>query len=206
MVPQSLYVVFLKRFTDLLFSLIILMLLSPLLLLLAILLSWSYRGTPFFIQTRPGLNEKPIRVIKFKTMNDKKDDNGSLLPNHLRITGMGKILRELSLDELPQLINVLIGEMSLIGPRPLLFKYIPLYSDEQKKRHLVRPGITGWAQVNGRNTISWTKKFEYDVWYVENVSFLLDLRIYWYTVLKALKAEGINAGENVTMPPFDGKN
>lgn len=206
MVPQSLYVVFLKRFTDLLFSLIILMLLFPLLLLLAILLSWSYRGTPFFIQTRPGLNEKPIRVIKFKTMNDKKDDNGSLLPNHLRITGMGKILRELSLDELPQLINVLIGEMSLIGPRPLLFKYIPLYSDEQKKRHLVRPGITGWAQVNGRNTISWTKKFEYDVWYVENVSFLLDLRIYWYTVLKALKAEGINAGENVTMPPFDGKN
>lgn len=206
MVPQSLYVVFLKRFTDLLFSLIILMLLSPLLLLLAILLSWSYRGTPFFIQTRPGLNERPIRVIKFKTMNDKKDDNGSLLPNHLRITGMGKILRELSLDELPQLINVLIGEMSLIGPRPLLFKYIPLYSDEQKKRHLVRPGITGWAQVNGRNTISWTKKFEYDVWYVENVSFLLDLRIYWYTVLKALKAEGINAGENVTMPPFDGKN
>lgn len=206
MVPQSLYVVFLKRFTDLLFSLIILMLLSPLLLLLAILLSWSYRGTPFFIQTRPGLNEKPIRVIKFKTMNDKKDDTGSLLPNHLRITGMGKILRELSLDELPQLINVLIGEMSLIGPRPLLFKYIPFYSDEQKKRHLVRPGITGWAQVNGRNTISWTKKFEYDVWYVENVSFLLDLRIYWYTVLKALKAEGINAGENVTMPPFDGKN
>ena len=206
MVPQSLYVVFLKRFTDFLFSLIILMILSPLLLLLTILLSCSYRGTPFFIQTRPGLNEKPIRVIKFKTMNDKKDDNGSLLPNHLRITGMGKILRELSLDELPQLVNVLIGEMSLIGPRPLLFKYIPLYSDEQKKRHLVRPGITGWAQVNGRNTISWTKKFEYDVWYVENVSFLLDLRIYWYTVLKALKSEGINAGENVTMPPFDGKN
>ncbi len=206
MVPQSMYVVFFKRFTDLLFSLIILMLLSPLLLLLAILLSCSYRGTPFFIQTRPGLNEKPIRVIKFKTMNDNKDVNGILLPNHLRITGLGRILRQLSLDELPQLVNVLIGDMSLIGPRPLLFKYIPLYSDEQKKRHLVRPGITGWAQVNGRNTISWTKKFEYDVWYVENVSFLLDLRIYWYTVLKALKAEGINAGENVTMPPFDGKN
>lgn len=200
------YVVFFKRFTDLLFSLIILMLLSPLLLLLAILLSCSYRGTPFFIQTRPGLNEKPIRVIKFKTMNDNKDVNGILLPNHLRITGLGRILRQLSLDELPQLVNVLIGDMSLIGPRPLLFKYIPLYSDEQKKRHLVRPGITGWAQVNGRNTISWTKKFEYDVWYVENVSFLLDLRIYWYTILKALKAEGINAGENVTMPPFDGKN
>lgn len=206
MVPQSMYVVFFKRFTDLLFSLIILMLLSPLLLLLAILLSCSYRGTPFFIQTRPGHNEKPIRVIKFKTMNDNKDVNGILLPNHLRITGLGRILRQLSLDELPQLVNVLIGDMSLIGPRPLLFKYIPLYSDEQKKRHLVRPGITGWAQVNGRNTISWTKKFEYDVWYVENVSFLLDLRIYWYTVLKALKAEGINAGENVTMPPFDGKN
>lgn len=206
MVPQSMYVVFFKRFTDLLFSLIILMLLSPLLLLLAILLSCSYRGTPFFIQTRPGLNERPIRVIKFKTMNDNKDVNGRLLPNHLRITGMGRILRKFSLDELPQLVNVLIGDMSLIGPRPLLFKYIPLYSDEQKKRHLVRPGITGWAQVNGRNTISWTKKFEYDVWYVENISFLLDLRIYWYTVLKALKAEGINAGENVTMPPFDGKN
>lgn len=200
------YVVFFKRFTDLIFSLIILLLLSPLLLLLAILISCSYRGTPFFIQTRPGLNEKPIRVIKFKTMNDKKDVNGNLLPNHLRITGMGKILRELSLDELPQLVNVLVGDMSLIGPRPLLFKYIPLYSGEQKKRHLVKPGITGWAQVNGRNTISWTKKFEYDIWYVENVSFLLDLRIYWYTVLKALKAEGINAGENVTMPPFDGKN
>jgi len=124
----------------------------------------------------------------------------------MRITKTGKMLRELSLDELPQLFNVLLGEMSLVGPRPLLFKYIPLYSPEQRRRHLVRPGITGWAQVNGRNTISWTRKFEYDVWYVENVSLLLDLRIYWLTVMKAVKAEGINAGENVTMPPFNGKN
>lgn len=139
-------------------------------------------------------------------MTDDKDSEGNLLPNHLRITNTGKFLRKYSLDELPQLINVLKGDMSLVGPRPLLFKYIPLYSEEQRKRHLVKPGITGWAQVNGRNAISWTKKFEYDVWYVENISLLLDLKILIMTVLKILKSEGINAGENLTMPPFNGKN
>jgi lipopolysaccharide/colanic/teichoic acid biosynthesis glycosyltransferase len=139
-------------------------------------------------------------------MTDAKDSEGNLLPNHLRITNVGKFLRKYSLDELPQLINVIKGDMSLVGPRPLLFKYIPLYSEEQRKRHLVKPGITGWAQVNGRNAISWTKKFEYDVWYVENISLLLDLKIFIMTVLKILKSEGINAGENLTMPPFNGKN
>ncbi|MDZ7634141.1 MAG: sugar transferase [Bacteroidales bacterium] len=200
------YVKYLKRVTDVLFSFFGLLLLLPLLVMLLAILICEYKGSPFFIQVRPGFKEKPIRIIKFKTMNDKKNPEGHLLPNHMRITRTGKLLRELSLDELPQLLNVLLGEMSLVGPRPLLFKYIPLYSEDQRRRHLVRPGITGWAQVNGRNTISWTRKFEYDVWYVDNVSFLLDLKIYWMTALKALKAEGINAGENVTMAPFDGKN
>jgi len=200
------YAKYFKRLIDLLISFFGLLFLSPLLVILVAILTREYKGNPFFTQVRPGFKEKPIRIIKFKTMNDNKDSDGNLLPNHMRITKTGKMLRELSLDELPQLFNVLLGEMSLVGPRPLLFKYIPLYSPEQRRRHLVRPGITGWAQVNGRNTISWTRKFEYDVWYVENVSLLLDLRIYWLTVMKAVKAEGINAGENVTMPPFNGKN
>lgn len=200
------YVRYLKRLIDLIISFFGLLFLSPLLVILILILTWEYKGNPFFTQVRPGYKEKPIRIIKFKTMNDNRDSDGNLLPNHMRITRFGKLLRELSLDELPQLFNVLLGEMSLVGPRPLLFKYVPLYSPEQKRRHLVRPGITGWAQVNGRNAISWTRKFKYDVWYVDNISFLLDLRIYWMTVMKALKAEGINAGENVTMPPFNGKN
>ena len=145
-------------------------------------------------------------MIKFKTMTDKKDPDGNLLPNHYRVTKIGRLLRQYSLDELPQLINVLKGDMSLVGPRPLLFKYIPLYSSEQRKRHLVKPGITGWAQVNGRNAISWTRKFELDVWYVKNLSFLLDLRILWKTLLKWIRPEGINASENITMPPFNGNN
>lgn len=144
--------------------------------------------------------------MKYKTMTDETDAQGNLLPNHLRITKVGNFLRKLSLDELPQLMNVLKGDMSLVGPRPLLFKYIPLYSREQRRRHLVRPGITGWAQVNGRNSISWTKKFELDVYYVDHVSFLLDLKIMYRTFLKVIKTEGVNAATDVTMPPFDGAN
>jgi undecaprenyl phosphate N,N'-diacetylbacillosamine 1-phosphate transferase len=195
-----------KRLFDLLFSSIAFVILLPLFLLLCLFLYFRNNGRPFFLQVRPGFHEIPFKVIKFKTMTDAKDSEGNLLPNHLRITNVGKFLRKYSLDELPQLINVIKGDMSLVGPRPLLFKYIPLYSEEQRKRHLVKPGITGWAQVNGRNAISWTKKFEYDVWYVENISLLLDLKIFIMTVLKILKSEGINAGENLTMPPFNGKN
>lgn len=165
-----------------------------------------FKGSIFFIQSRPGQFEKEIKVIKFKTMTDEKDIDGNLLPNEMRITRLGCFLRKYSFDELPQLINVIKGEMSLVGPRPLLFKYIPLYSKEQRKRHLIKPGITGLAQVNGRNSISWKEKFEYDIWYVQNISFLLDLKILWLTILKVIKTEGINANEHVTMPPFNGNN
>jgi lipopolysaccharide/colanic/teichoic acid biosynthesis glycosyltransferase len=152
------------------------------------------------------MNQRPFHIIKFKTMNDKRDVNGNLLPDNERITFLGKWIRKLSIDELPQLINVLKGDMSMIGPRPLLFKYIPLYSEFQNRRHEVRPGITGWAQVNGRNSISWTRKFELDVEYVDNISFLLDLKIFWLTILKILKTEGVNQSESRPMMPFDGKN
>lgn len=191
---------------DLIFSLFLIMALLPLLTILCLVVAIKFNGTPFFIQLRPGYKENPIKVIKFKTMTDDKDSEGNLLPNQARMTRFGALLRKLSLDELPQLINVIKGDMSLVGPRPLLYKYIPLYSEEQKMRHLLKPGITGWAQVNGRNSISWTNKFKHDVWYIENVSFVLDMKILWMTFLKAIKPEGINAGENVTMPPFNGQN
>lgn len=200
------YTQYLKRWFDLTFSLFLILFLSPLLTLLCLIVALKFDGKPFFFQLRPGYREHPIKVIKFKTMTDDKDSEGNLLPNHARMTRIGVFLRKLSLDELPQLINVIKGDMSLVGPRPLLYKYIPLYSEEQKKRHLLKPGITGWAQVNGRNAISWTTKFKHDVWYIENVSFLLDMKILWMTFLKAIKSEGINAGENVTMPPFNGQN
>lgn len=195
-----------KRLFDLLFSFVALILAMPVLILVSLVLFFQNKGRPFFIQARPGFLERSFNVIKFKTMTDEKGPDGQWLPNRLRTTRTGRFLRKYSLDELPQLINVIKGDMSLVGPRPLLFEYIPLYSENQKKRHLVRPGITGWAQVNGRNAISWKQKFEYDVWYVENLSFALDLKILWLTVLKVLRSEGVNAGETVTMLPFDGSN
>jgi lipopolysaccharide/colanic/teichoic acid biosynthesis glycosyltransferase len=156
------------------------------------------------VQKRPGKNEKTFEIIKFKSMNDKKDTNGQLLPDADRITKFGQFVRKTSLDEIPQLLNVLKGDMSLIGPRPLLVSYLPLYSEEQRKRHLVRPGITGWAQVNGRNAISWQKKFEYDVWYVDNRSFMIDLKIFWLTFLKVVKRDDISSETSATMEIFTG--
>jgi lipopolysaccharide/colanic/teichoic acid biosynthesis glycosyltransferase len=177
-----------------------------LLLIVAILLTFQNKGTPFFFQERPGINKRPFKIIKFKTMTDEKDENGNLLPDVERMTKLGGYVRKSSIDELPQLFNVLKGDMSLIGPRPLLFKYIPLYNEEQMRRHEVRPGITGWAQVNGRNTISWTKKFALDIEYVDNVSLRFDLRIIALTVKKVIKSEGINQSKARPMQPFNGNN
>lgn len=200
------YQLFFKRAIDFCVAFSALVLLSPLLLIVAILLYVANKGKVFFTQERPGKNAKIFTVIKFKTMNDKTDVNGKLLPDKERLTPVGKFVRTTSLDELPQLLNVLKGDMSLVGPRPLLPKYLPLYNDRQKRRHEVRPGITGWAQVNGRNAISWSKKFEYDIWYVDNLSFLIDLKIIWITLLKVFKREGINAAGNSTIYPFNGNN
>ena len=182
-----------------------LVVLSPLFIVITVVLYFSNQGKPFFTQRRPGKNTNIFNIIKFKTMNDKKDVEGQLLPDSQRLTSMGSFIRKTSLDEIPQLINVLTGDMSLIGPRPLLTHYLHLYSDFQNRRHEVKPGITGWAQVNGRNAISWDKKFEYDVWYVDNISFILDCKILFKTVLKVLKSEGINAANAATIEPFDGK-
>lgn len=195
-----------KRFLDLTLTLFILILASLFFVVTFTVLFFQNNGKPFFFQERPGKNQQPFKIIKFKTMNDKKDVNGDLLPDIERITFFGKWIRELSLDELPQLLNVLKGEMSLIGPRPLLYKYIPLYSERQLKRHDVRPGITGWAQVNGRNSISWTKKFELDVFYVENCSLWFDIKILFLTVKKVIIREGVNNSEERPMYPFDGNN
>lgn len=182
-----------------------LVVLSPLFIVITVVLYFSNQGKPFFTQRRPGKNTNIFHIIKFKTMNDKNDANGQLLPDSQRLTSMGSFIRKTSLDEIPQLINVLTGDMSLIGPRPLLTNYLHLYSDFQNRRHEVKPGITGWAQVNGRNAISWDKKFEYDVWYVDNSSFILDCKILFKTVQKVLKSEGINAANAATIEPFDGK-
>lgn len=200
------YKSFFKRILDFTVSFIAIIVFSPIFMLVALLLLLNNKGSVFFFQKRPGKNEKIFKVIKFKTMTDKKDKNGNLLSDADRLTKLGKFVRKTSLDELPQLINVLKGDMSIIGPRPLLPEYLPLYNDNQKKRHLVKPGITGWAQVNGRNAISWTKKFEYDVWYVENMGFILDLKIIALTVLKVLKSEGINAKNTVTTTKFLGND
>lgn len=195
-----------KRLIDVLFSVLILLIMSPLMILTTLILFILNNGHPFFFQKRPGFNQRPFYIIKFKTMNDKTDSSGKLLPDIRRITFFGKWIRKLSIDELPQLINVLKGNMSLIGPRPLLFKYIPLYSKEQNRRHELRPGITGWAQVNGRNTITWTKKFELDLYYVKHVSFLLDMKILWLTFVKVLRKEGIDQSKERPMQPFTGQN
>lgn len=193
-----------KRILDFTLSLFGLVLLSPIFITVLILLIIYNNGRPFFFQNRPGKDEKFFRVIKFKTMNDKKDDEGNLLPDSKRLTKFGQFVRKTSLDEIPQLLNVIKGDMSLIGPRPLLVEYLPLYNDEQKKRHNVRPGITGWAQVNGRNAISWKKKFEYDVWYVNKLSFILDVQIFFKTFFKVFKSEGISKEGQVTTTKFTG--
>lgn len=193
-----------KPIFDRLLAFFLLVLLSPIIAIVAILI-YLYISKPiFFRQKRPGKNGKIFIIYKFRTMNDARDINGNLLPDEDRLTKIGKLIRASSLDELPQLFNVLKGDMSFIGPRPLLVEYLPLYNNTQRKRHLVKPGITGWAQVNGRNAISWEEKFEYDVWYVENLSFLLDMKILWLTVVKVFKKEGVNSEGHVTMAKFEG--
>lgn len=198
------YRYFFKHLFDFIISISTLVILSPVLLLVILCLSIVNQGKPFFLQPRPGKNERIFKVIKFKTMTDEKDKAGNFLPDAQRMTKIGKFVRSTSLDELPQLINVLKGDMSLIGPRPLLVQYLPLYSKEQLRRHALRPGITGWAQVNGRNAISWQKKFEYDVWYIDNTSLLLDLKIVYLTIKKVFIREGISSGSSVTTEAFKG--
>ena len=201
------YSCFLKRFIDFVVVFLVLAIIWPILLSIAIWLHFANKGAgAFFTQERPGKHGEIFKVIKFKTMTDERDEDGNLLPDERRLTKIGKFVRSTSIDELPQLINVLKGDMALIGPRPLLPQYFPLYSKEQARRHEVRPGITGWAQVNGRNAISWTKKFELDVWYVDHCSFLLDLRIIFLTIKKVFVREGINSNTSVTMEPFTGNN
>jgi undecaprenyl phosphate N,N'-diacetylbacillosamine 1-phosphate transferase len=195
-----------KRILDLFVSVVGLIILCPVILVFCVVLFIQNRGHAFFVQERPGFNETSFKIIKFKTMNDRRDKFGKLLPDSQRITRTGSWIRSLSLDELPQLFNVVKGDMSLVGPRPLLFKYIPLYSEHQRKRHKVKPGITGWAQVNGRNSISWAQKFEYDSYYVEHVSFRLDISILWLTLLKVIKREGVNQSAAAPMQPFNGSN
>lgn len=201
---MSYYKTGVKRLIDFLLSLTGLIAASPVFLAVTLLLAIANNGKPFFFQSRPGKNGLIFRIVKFKTMNDKRDASGNLLPDDQRLTPVGRFVRKTSLDEIPQLINVLKGDMSLIGPRPLLVEYLPLYSPEQSRRHEVRPGITGWAQVNGRNTISWNQKFEYDVWYVDHLSFMLDVKILLMTILKVFKREGINQDGRATMERFTG--
>ena len=196
---------FLKHFLDFILSLFGLIVLLPVFLLITLLLFFANRGKPFFVQERPGKDEKIFSIIKFRTMNDKRDANGKLLPDSERLTTIGRIVRKTSLDEIPQLLNVIKGEMSLVGPRPLLIQYLPLYNTEQKRRHEVRPGITGWAQVNGRNALLWQEKFFYDVWYVDHCSFGLDVKILLLTVKKVFVREGITSETSVTMEVFKGE-
>ena len=206
---KQLYRDFLKRVLDFIISLFALLCISPILIVVAIWLHYANKGAgAFFLHERPGKDGKIFKVIKFKTMTYEKDENGVLLPPEQRLTPVGKLVRSLSLDELPQLINVLKGDMALIGPRPLLVRYLELYSPEQARRHEVRPGITGWAQCHGRNSISWTEKFKLDVWYVDHCSLWVDLKVIFITIKKVLIREGINdnSGGNVVNEPFDGTN
>lgn len=201
------YKLFFKRVFDFIISLIVLIIISPLLLVVTIWLHFANKGAgAFFTQDRPGKNAKIFKVIKFKTMTDERDANGKLLPDAQRLTKVGKFVRSTSIDELPQLINVFKGDMSLIGPRPLLPQYLPLYSPEQARRHEVRPGISGWAQCHGRNAISWTEKFKLDVWYVDHCTLWTDIKVIWITVMKVLKRADINNEATATMYPFDGTN
>ena len=193
---------YVKPVCDFIFAVTLLILSLPVTISVAIILALMNRGKVFFVQRRPGKQGRIFKIIKFKTMNDKKDAEGNLLPDDKRLTGIGKFVRRTSLDEIPQLINVIKGDMSLVGPRPLLVEYLPLYNERQGRRHEVRPGITGWAQVNGRNAISWEQKFDYDVWYVEHQSFGLDMKIVWMTFRKVFKSEGITSATSVTMEKF----
>lgn len=195
---------FFKRLIDIVLSFLGLLLMSPIFIVVTIGLFITNRGTPFFFQKRPGRNNRVFRIIKFKTMNDRRDKEGNLLPDCDRLTAVGKFVRGISLDEIPQLLNVVRGDMSLIGPRPLLIEYLPLYNEEQRRRHEVRPGITGWAQVNGRNAISWKQKFELDVYYVDHVSLAIDLKILFLTVKKVFVREGISQDGQATMEVFTG--
>mgnify|MGYP003275609557 CR=1 FL=1 len=201
------YRCFFKRILDFILAFFFLLFMSPIFLVTTICLHFANKGTgAFFFQERPGKGGKIFRIVKYKTMTDERDVEGHLLPDAQRLTKVGRFVRSISIDELPQLINVLKGDMALIGPRPLLPEYLPLYSKEQARRHEVRPGITGWAQVNGRNFISWTKKFELDVWYVAHCSFLLDFKIIFLTIKKVFVREGINSDNDATMEDFDGTN
>ena len=197
---------FVKRILDIIISGIALLCFCPIILVLIAILMIANRYSTFFVQERPGKDGKIFKLVKFKTMTDKTDSDGNLLPDDKRLTKIGTIIRSTSLDELPQLWNVLKGDMSLIGPRPLLIQYLPLYSSEQARRHEVKPGITGWAQINGRNAITWKQKFEYDVWYVDNISFTLDLKILWLTFKKVVARENINSATSATMEYFNGNN
>ena len=197
----------LKRVLDFCIALIALIIISPILLLVTVWLHYANKGAgAFFLQERPGKGAKIFQVVKFKTMTDERDQDGNLLPDEKRLTKVGRFVRSTSIDELPQLFNVLKGDMALIGPRPLLVQYLPLYSKEQARRHEVRPGISGWAQCHGRNTISWNEKFKLDVWYVDHVSFLTDLKVIFITIKKVLVREGINEEGHATMEPFNGHN
>ena len=198
------YKIFFKPLLDFVLSLLGLIISSPIFLIVFIALLLANKGKVFFLQKRPGKNEEIFKIIKFRTMNDNRDAHGNLLPDEERLTTIGKLVRKTSLDEIPQLINVLLGNMSLIGPRPLLPEYLPLYNDFQKKRHHIKPGITGWAQINGRNAVEWEKKFKFDVWYVENMSFFLDLQIMFLTLKKVLKLEGVNREGEATNIAFKG--
>ena len=195
---------FFKRFLDAVLAVTAFIVALPIFLVVTALLSIANQGKPFFFQLRPGKDGRMFKVIKFKTMNDLKDAQGNLLPDEKRLTAIGSFVRKTSLDEIPQLLNVIKGDMSLVGPRPLLEEYLPLYNELQKRRHEVRPGITGWAQVNGRNNVPWKQRFAYDVWYVDHLSFKLDLKILWMTLAKVFKSEGISHEGNATMPKFTG--
>lgn len=201
---MNLYRSIVKPLVDFLLALVLLLILSPIILSSGFLLLFANKGKVFFFQQRPGLNAQPFKIIKFKTMRDTFDKKGGLLPDEVRLTIVGRFLRSVSLDELLQLINVLKGDMSIIGPRPLLMHYLPLYSKEQTRRHEVKPGITGWAQVNGRNSISWEEKFRLDIEYVDKLSFLFDCKILWMTLIKVVQRKGISADSHVTMEEFKG--
>lgn len=200
------YKQFFKPLIDILFSIIIILILLPVIIVITIILFFVNKGKPFFFQERPGLNEKSFKLIKFKSMTDMKDNDGNYLPDYKRITKIGYFLRNSSLDELPQLFNVIKGDLSIIGPRPLRMEYLQLYNEKEKKRHNVKPGITGWAQVNGRNSITWKQKFEHDIYYVDNISFFLDIKILLLTIKKVLRKDDINKDSTLTMEPFNGSN
>ena len=201
---RTFYLKYVKRLLDIVCSLLALTVFSPLFLVLIIVGAIKMKGNPFFTQERPGYKEKIFKLIKFRTMTNEKDENGNLLPDEVRLNKYGKFLRSTSLDELPEAINIFIGNMSVIGPRPLLVRYLPLYNEEQHGRHDVKPGLSGWAQVNGRNTVSWEDKFKMDVWYADHVSFLLDVKIVLMTIGKFIKREGISSETSATMEEFTG--